>query len=208
MRADGKTVLTGGHPTRAAYGPMPIASTCAVFTLGGQSAFFINDQRKFGRLTLVTTAGVGNDPFLTKLGPEPGTVAFTPQALRSGLTRHRSTPIKAALLDQSVVAGLGNIYTDECLHLARLDPRRPTASLTDRDVHLLHAAIRRVLNEAIERDGTRIAFDCEDQQHVDTYLDYARVFGKQGQPCLVCGTHIEHTRVAGRGTNYCPRCQQ
>lgn len=111
-------------------------------------------------------------------------------------------------LDQATIAGIGNIYADECLHLARIDPRTPTASLTASQLRRLHQAIRVILRDAVDHFGMSFPEFIDVGRHRDSYLDHARLFGRQGEPCAVCGTRIERIRVAGRGTNYCPHCQR
>lgn len=133
---------------------------------------------------------------------------FTVRAFQARLVRHQSAPIKAALLDQTTVAGIGNIYADECLHLARIDPRQPTAGITSVQVRRLHEAIQVVLRDAVDHGGTSFASYVNDARNRETFLARPRLFGRQGQPCVVCGTPIERIRGAGRGTNYCPRCQR
>lgn len=204
----GRAVFCGGHPTTSILGPMPNDWTRAVFTLSGSRTLFVNDQRKFGRIRVVDAAGLAADPFLRQLGPEPLSDGFTVPVLQARLARHRSAPIKAALLDQRTIAGLGNIYVDESLHLAGIDPRQPTASLTRSQVRRLHKAIRVVLGDAVDHGGTSFAGYVNDARNRDTYLAHARLFGRQGQPCPMCGTLIQRIRVAGRGTNLCPRCQR
>ncbi len=204
----GRAVLAGGHPTPDILGPMPNPSTRAVFTLSGSRTLFVNDLRKFGRIRVVSTAELANDPFLLRLGPEPLSDDFTDAVLRAHLARHRSAPIKAALLDQTTIAGLGNIYVDECLHMAGIDPRQPTGSITPAQVRRLHDAIQTVLRDAIEHGGTSFASYVNEARRRETFLAHARLFGRQGQPCVVCGTPIERIRVAGRGTNRCPHCQR
>lgn len=203
----GRVVVAGGHPTPNILGPMPNSSTRAMFTLSGSRTLFVNDSRKFGRIRVVSTIELADNPFLLHLGPEPLSDDFTIAAFRARLARHRVAPIKAALLDQATVAGLGNIYADECLHCARIDPRQPTGSLTAAQVRRLHAAIQTVLRNAIEHGGTSFASYVNEARHRETFLAHARLFGREGQPCVVCGTPIERIRVAGRGTNHCPHCQ-
>lgn len=204
----GRLVAFGGHPTANMVGAMPNAWTRVVFTLSAGRTLFVNDQRKFARIRVATTADMAADPFLTRLGPEPLGDDFTLAVFRQRLMRHRAAPVKAALLDQATVAGIGNIYADECLHLARIDPRQSTASLTPAQVRRLHRAIGVILRDAVEHCGTSYPDFVDDGRHHESYLDDARLFGRQGQPCRVCGTRIERIRVAGRGTNYCPHCQR
>ncbi len=204
----GRVIAFGGHPTAKIIGPMPNPWTRAVFALGAGRTLFVNDQRKFARLRVVTTADLAADRFLSSMGPEPLSAGFSLGVFKARLARHRSAPVKAALLDQATVAGIGNIYADECLHMARIDPRQATASLKPAQLRRLHQAIRVILRDAVDHCGTSFPSFINDGRHRDSYLAYARLFGRQGQPCPVCGTPIERIRVAGRGTNYCPRCQR
>jgi formamidopyrimidine-DNA glycosylase len=203
----GATVVAGGHPTPSMLGPMPNLTTRAVFRLDQATCLYYNDARRFGWIRLAGTQPCATDPFLRRLGPEPLTEAFTVAALREGLTRHARAPVKAVLLNQAVVAGIGNIYADESLHHARIHPARPAGALTLAETRRLQAAVRAVLGSAIETGGTSIAAYLNDFRGRTGYLDNAEVFRRQGQPCDVCGTLITRTEVAGRATNFCPRCQ-
>lgn len=178
----GRPVVFGGHPTANIVGPMPNAWTRAVFALSAGRILFVNDQRKFMRIRLVTTGDLAADPFFRRMGPEALDDAFTLAVFRQRLARHRSAPIKAALLDQQTVAGIGNIYADECLHLARIHPRRPVAGLTPAELRRLHRAIRAVLRDAVAHSGTSFPHFIRDGRHHDTWLDRARLFGHEGRP--------------------------
>jgi len=204
----GSTRFAGGHPSRSMLAPMPNVTTRVIIRLSGDTVLFVNDQRKFARITLVDTPALLADPFLKRLGPEPLSEAFNVADFREQLRRHARAPIKAVILDQTTVAGVGNIYADESLHLARIHPQRPAGTLSAATVTRLHHAIRAVLSAAVEDGGTSF----EDYANVfrgrGSHLTGARLFRRQAQPCLVCGTCIRRTRVAGRGTNHCPRCQR
>jgi len=204
----GVTVLAGGHPSPSLLGPMPNRTTRAVFGLSGGRALCFNDQRKFGWIRVLDTAGLETDPFLTRLGPEPLGDQFSLATLRGRLAAHPREVIKAALLDQSTVAGLGNIYTDEALHRARIHPERRCGVLTEDETRRLYAAIRMTLRHAVRHGGTSFAGYVNDFRGRSSYLARCgRVFDRAGQPCRVCGTAIERIRVGGRGTNICPQCQ-
>lgn len=203
----GRPVVFGGHPTANITGPMPNGWTRAVLVLSAGRTLFVNDHRKFARIRVVTSAELSTDAFLSRMGPEPLDGDFTLSVFRKRLLRHRSAPVKAALLDQQTVAGIGNIYADECLHLARIHPRQPTSSLTAAQLRRLYKAVPAILHDAVEHFGTSFPEFADHGRHIDTWLDHARLFGRQGQPCPVCGTPVERTRVAGRGTNFCPQCQ-
>jgi formamidopyrimidine-DNA glycosylase len=162
------------------------------------STLTFNDPRKFGRIWLT------DDPSSVtgRLGPEPLSDAFTPAWLYAAL-RSRQRQMKPLLLDQGFLAGLGNIYTDEALHLAGIHPLRISDTITKEEANRLHAAIRRALEDGIEHNGASIDW----VYRGGGFQNYFRVYGRQGQACPVCGTAIERTVVGQRGTHYCPACQ-
>ena len=162
------------------------------------SNLVFNDTRKFGRVWLTATP----DDVLGKLGPEPLSRAFTPRWLHEALHRkHRQ--IKPLLLDQTFLAGLGNIYTDEALHFARLHPLIASDSVTADEAMALHEGIRRVLREGIRRNGASIDWVYRGGE----FQNYFRVYDRTGKPCPVCGTEIQRILVGQRGTHFCPTCQ-
>lgn len=157
-----------------------------------------NDARKFGRMWLVA------DPqsVLGNLGPEPFDRFFDDGGFYNRLnTFHRQ--LKPLLLDQHFMAGLGNIYTDEALHLARLHPLRLSSSVTFEQSQYLLSSIRQVLQDGIERHGTSIDW----VYRGGDYQKYLRVYQRTGKPCPVCGSLVERLVVGQRGTHYCPSCQ-
>ncbi len=205
----GATVFAGGHPSPAMLGPMPNTTTRVTFFFSSDTMLYFNDQRKFGWIRLVDTDSLTDEEFLSRLGPEPLSAAFSRRGLRERLARHPRALIKAVILDQSTVAGLGNVYTDEALHLARIDPRRVAGSLSAAEVARLHRSIRRVIGDAVEHGGTNFTDYVNDfRGNSGTYLAHSRVFHRDGKPCRECGTPIQRVRVAGRGTNFCPHCQR
>ena len=204
----GVTVLAGGHPTPSLLQPMPGPTTRVILRLDEAAILYYNDSRRFGWIRLASDRPCADDPFLRTLGPEPLADAFTVAVLREGLTRHARAPVKAVLLNQAVMAGIGNVYADECLHHARIHPARRAGDLSLREIRRLHAAIQSVLRGAIATGGTSFAGYINDFRGWAGYLDHAEVFRRQGQPCAVCGTMITRTKVAGRGTSFCPHCQQ
>jgi formamidopyrimidine-DNA glycosylase len=154
-------------------------------------------------------AEVELDSLVSRLGPEAAAEGFTTTYLGAQLARHARAPVKALVLDQSVVAGVGNIYADESLHLARIHPARLAGSLTPAEVKRLHAAIREIMALGIEHGGTSFSNYVNSLGGKGDYLEHARVFRRQGQPCPVHpNTLIEKIRVAGRGTHICPKCQR
>jgi formamidopyrimidine-DNA glycosylase len=174
---------------------------------GARIAF--NDPRRFGFMTLFDTDGEETAPYLAELGPEPLSNAFSGAYLAETLAGRR-TPLKAALLDQSVVAGLGNIYVCEALHEARLSPRRQARTLGPVRAERLAAAIRRTIQAAIEAGGSTL----RDFAAADGALGYFqhsfRAYGRAGEACVTPGCEGEIARIvqSGRSTFYCGRCQR
>ena len=148
---------------------------------------------------------VGEHPLISRLGPDPFSDDFTPEYLAKALNRR--TSVKGLLLDQSVVAGLGNIYVDEVLFAAGVHPARKADTLGAEEVRAIHAATRDILGRAVELRGT--TFDSYHDAFGETgkFQHQLRVFTRAGEPCLRCGAEILKSRVAGRGTYTCPSCQ-
>jgi formamidopyrimidine-DNA glycosylase len=203
----GATVFAGGHPTPSMLRPMPNATTRAVFRLGLTCCLYYNDARRFGWIRVAGPDPCRTDPFLSRLGPEPLDAGFTTAALQQALARHPRAPVKAVLLDQTAIAGIGNIYADEVLHRAGIHPSRPTGGLSQAEARRLHAAIQGILRAAVVSGGTSFAGYVNEARGRPGYLGQAHVFRRQGLPCQVCGTPIIRTTVAGRATNFCPHCQ-
>ena len=161
-------------------------------------ASVFNDTRKFGRVWLTANP----EEVLGKLGPEPFGRDFTPEWLHTALhSKHRQ--LKPLLLDQTFLAGLGNIYTDEALHLAKLHPLAASDSITAKQAEALHEAIRKVLKEGIRRNGASIDWVYRGGE----FQNYFRVYDREGKPCPVCGTKIQRIIVGQRSTHFCPKCQ-
>ncbi|HET9589886.1 MAG TPA: bifunctional DNA-formamidopyrimidine glycosylase/DNA-(apurinic or apyrimidinic site) lyase [Anaerolineales bacterium] len=169
-----------------------------ILRLSGNMALVFNDTRKFGRVWLTTTP----EMVLGKLGPEPLSRNFTSQWLHAALhNRHRQ--LKPLLLDQTFLAGLGNIYTDEALHIAKLHPLAASDAITADQAEALQAAVRAVLKEGIRRNGASIDWVYRGGE----FQNHFRVYDRAGKPCPVCGTIIERMVVGQRSTHYCPQCQ-
>jgi formamidopyrimidine-DNA glycosylase len=151
---------------------------------------------------------VPNIDFMKKVGPEPLDADFTWRVLRDRLQRRKNTSIKAAILDQTVIAGVGNIYADESLWGAKLHPATLVKNVSDAKLKALHEALVDVLNLSIEKGGSsnRNYVDAEGKK--GSYMSFANVFRREGQACPRCGNIITKTRVAGRGTHVCPHCQR
>ena len=170
-----------------------------IIKLSGNKSLIFNDTRKFGRVWLTSSP----EDILGKLGPEPLERGFTPHWLYKSLQeKHRQ--LKPLLLDQTFLAGLGNIYTDEALYIAKLHPLRPSDSVSQEQAKALHEAIRKVLKEGIRRNGASIDWVYRGGE----YQNYFRVYDREGEPCKVCGTLIQKLVVGQRGTHICPNCQK
>jgi formamidopyrimidine-DNA glycosylase len=158
-----------------------------------------------GYFDLYDPERVGEHPLISRLGPDPFSQDFSPEYL-SGIF-NRKAAIKGLLLDQSAVAGLGNIYVDEVLFAAGVHPTRKANTLDSGETKKIHSATRDILREAIELRGT--TFDSYHDAFGETgkYQHQLKVFTRAGEPCPVCGTEIQKLRVAGRGTHVCPTCQ-
>lgn len=197
-----------GHPTDSLIGELPDRSTRVMLTFSDESKLFFNDQRKFGWIRLLPTAEVPQIDFFKKVGPEPLGADFTWQVLRARLQHRQNTNIKAALLDQTVLAGIGNIYADESLWGAKIHPQTLVRNLSDAQFKKLYEAMVAVLRLAIEKGGSTDRNYVNAEGKRGSYLHFASVFRREGKPCPRCGTVIIKTRVAGRGTHLCPHCQQ
>ena len=204
----GDTNWAAGHPTDSFMADLPDRSTRIEFILGNCRLFF-NDQRKFGWIKLLPTVKVENIDFLKKVGPEPLTGdPKLPSQFIKNIRRRNNTTIKAAILDQTVIAGIGNIYADESLWAAKVHPATRVRDLSDKKLlEILNKAIK-VMTESIESGGSTMKNYVKADGSKGNYLEkFANVFRLDGQPCPRCHTTIEKMRVAGRGTHVCLRCQ-
>ncbi len=164
------------------------------------------DVRRFGTWLLLEP---GEEPgyLAARLGPEPLSASFTTARLEAILEQRRA-PVKAVLLDQRRLAGVGNIYADEALWRAGVRPRRPAGELDPEEVARLHRAVRHVLRKGIERQGSSLRDYVTPDGERGAMQDEFQVYGRGGEPCPRCGTPIERSVVGGRGTWSCPRCQR
>ena len=197
---DGMRVIAG-HPVPAPDGPYPHKSTHAEIHFTDGTIVYYSDIRQFGWWRLMPTSGVEDAIAAFGFGPEGLGDQLDADALSSVMTR-RGIPIKTLLLDQTYIAGLGNIYVDEALHSARVHPARPAKTLNEHERLATLAAIPWALEEGLKQGGAKIihsrAFPIE---------NFPAVHGREGEPCFRCGTTIEKTRVGQRGTYFCPTCQ-
>jgi len=196
-----------GHPNDSLIGELPDRSTRVTFTFADGSHLYFNDQRKFGWVRLMPTLEVPNIDFMKKVGPEPLEHDFTAEQFTERFARRAKSPIKAALLDQTVVAGVGNIYADESLWGAKIHPLTKVGDVTKNEFKKLYSELRDVMNLSIEKGGSTDRNYVNAEGKKGSYIDFARVFRREGKPCPRCGTTIIKFKAAGRGTHICPHCQ-
>lgn len=198
----------GGHPTEDMRGKMPNSHTRVIFSFSGGSHLYFNDQRKFGWIRVVDRGQVTGDSVIKNLGPEPLEKDFDWKVLKQNLLKHPKMPVKVAVMDQTVVAGVGNIYANEACFDARINPKVKAASLSDEQFKKLHTGIIKALKAGIEHGGSTRAHFVNTEGRKGYFLDYAYVYGRADQPCKVCGTKIKKITLGGRGTFFCPHDQK
>ena len=198
-------VVGGGHSMTAADCDLPGKHTRVAFHFTDNTTLYFNDMRLFGYTKLATKTEV--DAARARFGQEPIDTTFDLAAFTAGLQK-RKAPIKAVLLDQSFVAGLGNIYVDEALWRAKVHPTRLGSAVNTKEARMIAKAAREVLTESIAVGGTTFQHFVDAEGNPGNFTNHLQVFGKQKTPCTRCKTIIQKTRVAGRGTHFCPKCQK
>jgi len=198
----------GGHPSDSLINNLPDKSTRVIIKFISGAELFFNDQRKFGWMRLLPTNQIPQIDFFKKLGPEPLEQDFTATDFIKCLSRRRGSSIKAVLLDQTVLAGVGNVYADESLFAARIHPAMVVKDVSRTELVTLYNELRTVLNLSIKKGGSTDRNYVNAEGKKGSYISFAQVFRREGQPCLRCGITIIKIRVAGRGTHICPRCQK
>lgn len=197
-----------GHPNDSLIGELPDRSTRVTFAFDDGSHLYFNDQRKFGWVKLYPTIEVPNIDFMKRVGPEPLEDSLTHTDFVQRIRRRNGTTIKAALLDQTVIAGIGNIYADEALWGARVHPAQRVHDVGDKSLGTILDEVRFVLTLSIEKGGSTDRNYVNAEGKRGSYIDFARVFRREGLPCpRHPDVLVEKSRVAGRGTHTCPVCQ-
>jgi formamidopyrimidine-DNA glycosylase len=185
----------------------PTNHTHVVFHLDNSCSLIFADMRQFGGMWLVPTSSLGSLAGYKDLGVEPLEECFNMDFLKKELCRRR-TRIKSLLLNQTFIAGLGNIYADEVLHRAGLNPERPAETLTSREAARLHRSVIDVLREGIDNRGTTVRDYIDGDGRTGSYQELLRVYKQEGKPCQNCGQIITKKKVGGRSSHYCPSCQK
>lgn len=197
-----------GHPNNSLIGNLPDKSTRVTLGFKDGSHLYFNDQRKFGWMRLMPTVEVSNIDFFKRVGPEPLESTFTVDVFVERVMRRKKSGIKSVLLDQTVLAGVGNIYADESLWAAKIHPETRVFQISHQYLVDLHKELLAVLRLSIEKGGSTDRNYVNAEGKKGSYINFAKVFRKEGTPCQKCGTLIIKTRVAGRGTHLCPQCQK
>ncbi len=201
---DGTIRIGGGHPTNDFLNSLPSSHTRAVLHFADSSRLFFNDMRVFGWLKIVPSSELEKEYVGLALDiTDPRLVVGDFIARAQG----RSVPIKQVIMDNAVVAGVGNIYACDALNLAKIDPRRRANTLSLEELNLLFSTMREVITLGISHGGATVS----DFRSIDgltgTYQNIRRVYKRQGEACFNCGAHIVKEQLGGRGTYYCPHCQ-
>ena len=198
--------FAGGHPTDSFFSKLPNKQTRVLFEIESGTLYF-NDQRKFGFCKIIETDEVLQDEFIKKLAKEPWQISV--EEFKKNLLHHKNAEVKPTILDQTVIAGLGNIYADEALFLAKIHPERLVSTLTDHEIETLLESAKTVMQRSIDSGGSTMAtYVKADGTRGDYLQKFAQVFRREGEPCNRCGTEIIKIKVAGRGTHLCPNCQK
>ncbi|RLQ97973.1 DNA-formamidopyrimidine glycosylase [Falsibacillus albus] len=198
--------MEGKYGLFNAEDPMDL-HTHITFTFEDGFELRYKDVRKFGTMHLFQKGAEFDVLPLKKLGPEPFSKEFSLQMLTEKLQKTERA-VKAVLLDQNVVVGLGNIYVDEVLFRAGVHPEKKASSLTPSEVERIHKETIKTLQEAVDKGGSTIRSYLNSQGQIGMFQLSLFVYGRKGEPCRVCGTEIEKFVAAGRGTHICPSCQK
>lgn len=197
-----------GHPSDSLVNNLPDKSTRIIFYFKDKSKLFFNDQRKFGWVKILDNQSLKDFEFFNKLGPEPLDKDFSLKIFKERLNARKNSKIKAVLLDQSTIAGLGNIYTDESLWMAKIHPMEPVYKLSDLKIKKLYESIIEILNLSIQKGGSSDRNYINIEGKKGSYIEFANVYKRANQDCKRCNHKIIRIKVASRGTHICPNCQK
>lgn len=202
----GAEQYAGGHPSDNFVAELPNKQTRVEFGFSDGVLYF-NDQRRFGFIKVIATDEVEQDNFIRKLAKEPWEIE--PEELYKKFIQHAKSPVKALILDQTIICGLGNIYVDESLFFAGIHPETRAGDLELDDVKRIVEGARKAMQESIDSGGSTMATYVRADGTKGDYLEkFAKVFRREGLECMECGAKIIKIRVAGRGTHICPNCQR
>lgn len=201
-----KEVVAGGHKLTDADLCVPNKYTWVTFSFANCSKLYFNDMRKFGYLKL--SSQKEKEKIISQFGPEPLQPQFTLKKFEQ-ILKNRKTNIKTILLNQKLIAGIGNIYADEICFLAKVRPDRKINDLTKKEVKKIHQACKNVLRKAIKSGGTTFRDFTDTKGRRGNFSDQLKVYNRRKQKCLICKKSIiKKLKVAGRGTHFCSHCQK
>lgn len=201
------TMKVGGHPIPHGIENLPNKYSHVIFTFTGGTLYF-NDQRQFGYVKILTDEEVTAWLELQGYGPEPLDRAFTLEVFQAILKKRAKKRLKPTLLDQTVIAGIGNIYADETCYLGKVQPQRRISTLRPKEIVGLYHGLQHILRLSIKKKGTTANAYRTATGDKGSMMPFLDVYGRDGEPCHRCGTILKKTTLAGRGTHYCGKCQR
>lgn len=200
--------LVGGHPIEQSCAALPNKFTHAIFSFSDRSKLFFNDVRKFGWVKLYDQRELEQALRKMKLGPEPLGPEFSLQYFQAQIKSRPRSKVKVFIMDNKVVVGVGNIYSDEVCFFAKVRPNRPVGSLKEGEIKRLHEGIIRILTAAIKAQGTTFSNYVNSNGEAGAYTRKLQVYGRYGKKCLKCGGEVRRLKLGGRTSSFCPRCQK
>lgn len=195
----------GGHPLPPLNKPVPNTTTRATFTLDRGKLYF-NDMRKFGWIKIIAKDKLNGEDYIKKLGPDPLTISFKEFYIR--LKKKPNGRIKKTLMDQEVISGVGNIYSDEGLWRAKINPKRTVGSLKESEMENIYKGVRKSFKIAIEKGGSSDNAYVDSEGEKGLYLSFGKAYHMTGKPCARCKAPIVREKMDGRSAHYCPVCQK
>ena len=207
-RAKNGATKRGGHPWPPAAIDVPNKWTHIIFYFIDGAKLYFNDLRQFGYMKLVPTGEVEEQKEIKNLGPEPLEKNFTIALFYQMLKKRAKAKIKPLLLDQNFISGIGNIYADESLFYAKIQPTRPAGELSEEEVKNLHQGIKTILKKSIASGGTSVDTYVTLSGKKGGYEKYLKVYGRKGKKCFRCGGIIKRIRLGSRSAHFCPQCQK
>lgn len=197
--------VAGGHSLPKIGDSLPNKYSHVIFTFADNSRLFFNDMRQFGYLQLVNQSEL--DKITKKYGIEPLTADFKPESLKQ-IVKKRTAPIKAVLLNQQLISGIGNIYADEILFATGIRPTRKASTLSDHEIKKIFLASQKIIKAAIKFRGTTFNDYVDADGNIGSFVKFLKVYGRKDKKCPRCKGIVKKIKVAGRGTHYCSACQK
>lgn len=203
---DKTKIIAGGHPIAGVGRQLPNKFTRVIFEFNDSSSLYFNDVRRFGWIKLANSEELAR--ISGELGVEPLSPSFTLKKFQDILANQQGTAVKQAIMDQKYLSGVGNIYADESLFASGIQPKRKVRTLSAAEIKKLWQAIPKILLYAIKHRGTSFNDYVDAQGEAGNFIKYLKIYGRAGQRCKTCGSIIKKTKIGGRGTHWCDRCQK